>query len=217
MKFEDQREVMVKEQLISRGIHEPAIIKAIRKVPRHHFVPEDLRRFSYNDCPLRIGHKQTISQPYIVAIMMQLISPNEDDLVLEIGTGSGYQTALLAEVVKNVYTVERVPELMDRARFVLDGLGYDNIYYRVGDGTKGWEKAYPPIKEFDKIIVSAAAPSPPKSLLKQLKNGGKLVIPTGNKMGQELKLITKQNDESTEKSFGLCTFVPLIGSEGWDA
>lgn len=215
MKFEDQLDLMIKEQIIFRGIHDPDIIKAFRKVPRHYFVPEDVQRFSYNDSPMRIGYGQTISQPYIVALMIKLIAPAEDDTVLEIGTGSGYQTALLAEIVKKVYTVERIPELMERARFILDGLGYENVYYHTGDGTKGWDKAYPPVKEFDKIIVSAAAPSPPDTLVKQLKNGGKLVIPTGSKWGQELMLITRQDDKVAEKSYGLCTFVPLIGSEGW--
>jgi len=215
MKFEDQRKRMVETQIARRGIKNPAILAAFEKVPRHLFVPEEYRTFSYQDHPLGIGQGQTISQPYIVAMTLNLLALDKDDLVLEIGTGSGYQTALLAEIVKEVYTVERIPELFMKARTVLKELNYPNIHFRMGDGTKGWEKAYPPCSEFNKIAVSAAAPSVPESLINQLADGGKLVIPTGNRSFQELILVEKRDNQFTKTCFGGCTFVPLIGEEGW--
>lgn len=215
MKFEDQKMFMIERHIIARGIEDSAIIDAFDKVPRHLFVPEELRRYSYQDCPLKIGYNQTISQPYIVAIMLSLLNLSPEESVLEIGTGSGYQTALLAEIAKDVYTVERIPELMSAARFVLDGLGYENIFYRIGDGTKGWEKAFPIKKSFNKIIVSAAAPETPPSLVEQLAEDGKLVIPAGSRWHQDLRVITLKNGTVIDKKCGECTFVPLIGSEGW--
>ena len=215
MKFEDQRKRMVETQIAARGITDPALLAAFEKVPRHLFVPEEFRNFSYQDHPLGIGQGQTISQPYIVAMTLDLLNLKKDDLVLEIGTGSGYQTALLAELVGDVYTVERIPELLMKARLVLQELKFSNIHYRIGDGTKGWEKAYPPCTEFDKIAVSAAAPSIPESLINQLAEGGRLVIPAGSRMFQELILVEKKDNIVTNKSCGGCTFVPLIGEEGW--
>jgi len=215
MKFEDQRKKMVAEQLVRRGIKNPRLLAAFEKVPRHLFVPDEFRIFSYRDHPLGIGEGQTISQPYIVALTLELLSLSAEDIVLDVGTGSGYQTAIIAEIVKEVYTVERIPELLMRARNILTKLEYSNIHYRIGDGTKGWEKAYPPRNCFDKIVVSAASPGIPPSLLKQLAEGGKMVIPTGNRMFQELTLIEKENGKLKEQRYGGCAFVPLIGEEGW--
>jgi protein-L-isoaspartate(D-aspartate) O-methyltransferase len=215
MKFEDQRKYMVDTQIAGRGITDPELLKAFSKVPRHLFVPEEYRSFAYKDHPLGIGKGQTISQPYIVALSLDLLTLTKNDKVLDIGTGSGYQTALLAEIVAEVFTIERIPELLMKARTVLKELNYTNIHYHLGDGTKGWEKAFPPCKEFDKIVVSAAAPSIPKSLLAQLADEGKLVIPAGNRSFQELILVKKRENKLIEKSFGGCAFVPLIGEEGW--
>ena len=215
MKFEDQRKRMVETQIVRRGITKPELLAAFEKVPRHLFVPEEFRAHSYQDHPLGIGQGQTISQPYIVALTLDLLSLQKEDIVLDIGTGSGYQTALLAELVKEVYTVERIPELMLRAKMILKELNYTNIHYRIGDGTKGWEKAYPPRNEFDKIVVSAASPSIPDSLITQLAEGGRLVIPTGNRLFQNLLLVEKREGRLIEKSIGGCAFVPLIGEEGW--
>jgi|SRR5690554_3512163 protein-L-isoaspartate(D-aspartate) O-methyltransferase len=215
MKFDDQRKKMVTEQLVRRGIKDHRLLAAFEKVPRHLFVPEEFRIFAYRDHPLGIGEGQTISQPYIVALTLELLSLSEEDVVLDIGTGSGYQTAILAELVKEVYTVERIPELLIRARTILKELNYNNIHYRIGDGTKGWEKAYPPRNSFDKIVVSAASPGIPPSLIRQLAGGGKLVIPAGNRMFQELTLIEKKDEKVVEKRYGGCAFVPLLGEEGW--
>ncbi len=215
MKFEDQRLIMVRDNLEARGIHNPRILAAFMKVAREDFVPDDFKMHSYADHPLAIGEGQTISQPYIVALMMNLLELEADNRVLEIGTGSGYQTALLAELVPEVFTVERIDALMRRAKRTLNGLGYQNIHFRVGDGTMGWEKAYPPVKEFDRIIVSAAAPKIPQPLLDQLADGGKLVIPAGSRYVQELIRITREGDEFTQEKWGGCAFVPLLGEEGW--
>ncbi|MFA5499200.1 MAG: protein-L-isoaspartate(D-aspartate) O-methyltransferase [Candidatus Cloacimonadia bacterium] len=217
MRYDDQRSWMVNKHLIPRKIDNKKLLEAFYKVPRHLYVPDRFRRFAYEDYPLDIGHGQTISQPYMVAYMLDLLNIENSDKVLEIGTGSGYQTAILAELAAEIYTVERIPELMITARNILDEQGYKNIYYRVGDRTKGWEKAYPPTQEFDKIVVSAASPSVPQSLINQLAERGLLVIPAGARRSQDLILIEKRNGETIETRHGGCTFVPLIGSEGWDA
>lgn len=215
MKFEDQRKKMVATQIANRGIKNPELLAAFEKVPRHLFVPEEFQPYAYKDHPLGIGQGQTISQPYIVALTLDLLSLTKEDIALDIGTGSGYQTAILAELVKEVYTIERVPELLIRARQVLKELNYNNIHYHIGDGTKGWEKAYPPLNEFNKIVVAAAAPTIPQSLLNQLSEGGRLVIPKGSRFFQELILVERKEGKILESSFGGCTFVPLIGEEGW--
>ncbi len=215
MKFADQRKRMITAQIARRGIDNPELLAAFEKVPRHLFVPEEFRKYTYQDHPLGIGQGQTISQPYIVALTLDLLSLKKTDFVLDVGTGSGYQTAILAEIVKEVYTVERIPELLMRARAILKQLDYTNIHYHVGDGTKGWNKAYPPRKEFDKIVVAAAAPTIPESLLHQLAEGGKMVIPKGSRAFQELILVEKKEGRIVERSFGGCAFVPLIGEEGW--
>ncbi len=215
MRYEDQRKLMIENHIKKRGIKNPVLLAAFMKVPREEFVPMELREFTYGDHPLSIGDDQTISQPYIVALMMDLLDIQKTDKVLEIGTGSGYQTALLAEVAGSVYTVERIENLARKSRSILQEMKYTNIYYRVGDGTRGWEKAYPPEKLFDKIVVSAASPKVPSFLVDQLADKGKLILPIGNKLSQDLILIERSGSKVHESRFGGCTFVPLIGEEGW--
>ena len=216
MKFEDQRRSMVEGQIKRRGIKTETVLNAMLKVERHMFVPEDLRHLAYRDSPLSIGQGQTISQPYMVAIMVDLLQLSPQDKVLEIGTGSGYQTAILAELSQSVYTVERIEILAENAKEILQELDYNNIYFKIGDGTEGWEGGYPLCKEFDKIIVSAAAPDVPRSLLDQLADGGILVIPTGSRYFQDLIVVEKIKDKFITTNHGGCAFVPLIGKQGWD-
>lgn len=215
MRFEDQRKIMVQEQILSRGITDSTILDIFGKVPRESFVPEQYRDFAYNDGPLRIGEEQTISQPFIVAQMTALLDLQPTDKVLEIGTGSGYQTAILAELVDEVFTVERISSLSKKAARTLKEMEYNNIYFRIGDGTEGWKNAYPPVKKFDKIIITAAAPEIPESIIKQLAQDSKLIAPIGDMNIQELVLLTKEKDKISRHNFGSCSFVPLIGSEGW--
>ncbi|MCD4651196.1 MAG: protein-L-isoaspartate(D-aspartate) O-methyltransferase [Candidatus Cloacimonetes bacterium] len=215
MKFEDRCQLMVQEQIQARGVNDSAILTAFLTVPRHLFVPDEYREHAYEDHPLGIGTGQTISQPYMVALMLKEMQLNKEDTVLEIGTGSGYQTALLAELAGIVFTVERHNSLTRSARTVLRKLEYTNIHFRTGDGTLGWEKAWPPQAEFDKIIVAAAAPQIPPALLNQLADNGRLVIPVGSSSFQRLIIMERKGDnfERTEKDG--CTFVPLIGQQGW--
>ncbi len=203
---------MVKTQLIPRGIKDEKVLNAMRKVPRHIFVPENRKDEAYEDGPLPIGYGQTISQPYMVAKMTELLEPDINKKVLEIGTGCGYQTAILAELFKEVYTIERIPELTEIAKENLKKLGYKNIHFKIGDGTVGWKEFAP----YDAIIVTAGAPKVPESLKKQLsENGGILVIPVGDRFTQSLlKIKRKGNYYDTENLF-FCAFVPLIGEEGW--
>ena len=215
MRFDDQRNIMVLTQIRKRGIEDERIIEAFLAVPREEFVPEDMRTYSYNDHPLSIGEGQTISQPYIVALMLNLAQIRPGDHVLEIGTGSGYQTALLSRLAEQVYTVERIDSLMRRARRTLKTLGCANVHYRTGDGARGWEMAYPPRDRFDRIIVAAGAPGVPQSLIDQLADGGRLVIPAGSRLAQEMLLITRQGDEIITERHGGCAFVPLIGDGAW--
>ncbi len=215
MKFDDQRKIMVRSQIEARGIHTKKISDVFLKVKRHLFVPIENRHLSYNDSPLSIGKGQTISQPYIVALMMDLIDIQPEDKVLEIGTGSGYQTALLAELASEVYSVERIGILSEEAKRILTEMGYENIFYKIGDGSQGWKKGYPQCNEFNKIIVSAASPEIPRSLLKQLCVGGMLIIPTGNRFYQELLVVEREEKGYVQKNHGGCAFVPLIGKEGW--
>ncbi len=209
--YKQARERMVKTQLIPRGITDPRVLAAMRKVPRHLFVEEALRGEAYNDHPLPIGHKQTISQPYIVALMTQALELKGDEHVLEIGTGSGYQTAILAELSEKVYTVERIRPLLEKARKTLWELGYTNILFKAFDGTLGW-KEYAP---FDAIIVTAGAPKIPQPLLDQLAEGGRLVIPVGGRFSQDLVKVTKKNGHIIQKDLGGCRFVDLVGVHGW--
>ena len=205
------RERMVKNQLIPRGIKNPLVLEAMGKVPRHLFMEEALVGEAYNDHPLPIGHKQTISQPYIVALMTETLTLTGKEEVLEIGTGSGYQTAVLAELSKRVYTIERVRPLMVQARLILARLGYNNILFKSLDGTLGW-KEYEP---FDAIIVTAGAPKVPQPLKDQLSEGGRLVIPVGNRFSQELVKVTRKKGSFIQENLGGCRFVDLVGVHGW--
>ena len=209
--FEKARERMVDLQIVRRGIKDPRVIAAMKKVPRHLFVSESLRSQAYEDHPLLIEEKQTISQPYIVALMTEALQLKGHEKVLEIGTGSGYQTAILAELADKVFTIERIPLLAEKARKRLEELGYKNIVYRIGDGTLGWSEEAP----FDGILVSAAAPSIPQPLIDQLAMGGRLIIPVGDRLSQELVLVERV-PEGIRKSFlGGVRFVDLIGKWGW--
>lgn len=197
---------MVENQLISRGIQDSRLIQAMLKIPRHMFVPEDLRESAYGDNPIPIGMDQTISQPYIVALMTELLKLKEKEKVLEVGTGSGYQTAILAEMGCEVYTVEILEPLLERARKTLESLGYDNIRYRTGDGYKGWEEFSP----FDAIIVTAAPDHIPQPLIDQLKINGRMIIPVGD-LYQELVLIKKKEKGVDMKTITPVRFVPMTG------
>ena len=202
---------MVEEQLRRRGISDPRVLHAMAKVPRHLFVPENYQPAAYEDRPLSIGEGQTISQPYMVAVMTQSLDLEGRERVLEIGTGSGYQAAILAELSQKVYTIERIPLLMERARKGLQGLGYTNLSYRTGDGSKGWPEEAP----FDGIIVTAGAPETPKTLKSQLAERGRLVIPTGPRYTQTLYKVTRKGDHFIEEDITGCVFVPLVGDFGW--
>jgi protein-L-isoaspartate(D-aspartate) O-methyltransferase len=209
-----EREIddLIEFELKPSGIADDAVLAAMRRVKRHKFIPETLRDRAYGNYPLPIGENQTISQPYIVGLMTQALEIKKTDRVLEIGTGSGYQAAILAELAEIVYSIERLDALSTRARTNLYSQGYDNIYLIVGDGTIGLPEYAP----FDRIIVTAAAPKATETLLSQLKKGGKMVVPVGNRSIQDLKLIEKAlNGRIYRKSLGGCRFVPLIGKEGW--
>ena len=211
IKYERQREKMICNQIEARGITDPQVLAVMGKVPRHLFVGEALKDQAYGDYPLPIGEQQTISQPYIVAEMTQALQLGKDDRVLEIGTGSGYQAAILAGIVYRVYTVERIHSLYMLARRLFDKLHYHNIVSRYGDGTKGWKDESP----FDAIIVTAGAPVIPELLISQLADGGKLVIPVGNQHSQDLIKIEKHSKGIRQKSLGGCRFVKLVGEHGW--
>lgn len=201
------RQKMVAEQIRARGVTDPAVLAAVGAVPRHLFVPKDERRGAYEDRPLPIGFDQTISQPYIVALMTSLLDLRPGDRVLEVGTGSGYQAAVLSRVAGEVYSIEILKPLGERARRTLAGLGYRNVHLRIGDGYKGWPEAAP----FDGIIVTAAAARVPEPLLRQLKVGGRLVIPVGDTY-QDLKVLTKRKDGGFDHSNVLpVRFVPMTG------
>jgi protein-L-isoaspartate(D-aspartate) O-methyltransferase len=211
IKYERQRDEMVRHQLKSRGINDPKVLEALRTVPRHLFVSEALRDQAYGDYPLPIGEQQTISQPYIVAEMTQALELRKDDRVLEIGTGSGYQAAVLAEIVFRVYTIERIRALYIQARNLLDKLHYHNIVMRCTDGTAGWQEESP----FDAIMVTAGAPEVPAKLLDQLVDGGRMIVPVGNQHSQDLIKITKDKRGIHKSNLGGCRFVKLIGAQGW--
>ncbi len=205
------RNGMVEEQLIPRGIGDGKVLAAMRKAPRHLFTSGKSLENSYADYPLPVGEGQTISQPYMVALMTQCLELKGGEKVLEIGTGSGYQAAILAEIAKEVYSVERYDTLAQKAQVILDGLGYKNIKIRTGDGTEGWNEFAP----YDGIIVTAGAPSVPEPLIEQLAEHGRLIIPVGGPFGQELLLIRKNQGEFTQEIICGCTFVPLVGKYGW--
>lgn len=209
----DERHVMVKEQLEKRGIRNPWLLQAMLDIPRHIFVPPDDREKAYEDGPLPIGCGQTISQPYIVASMIELIEPKENQRTLEVGVGSGYSTAVLSRLVKEVYGVEKEASLMAQAENRFKELGLPNIRLKPGDGTLGWPEEAP----YDSILVTAAAPEIPKSLLKQLKIGGVMILPVGGRMEQNLVRVIKRTEEHyQEKTLYGVRFVPLIGKEGWE-
>jgi len=211
MDFELLRCQMVDFQLIRRGIKNERVLQAFQKVPRHEFVPLELRKSAYDDCPLAIGSGQTISQPYMVAAMTELAVARSPRRVLEIGTGSGYQTAILAELVPEVVSIERLALLAASAQVTLKRLRYRNITVVVGDGSLGIPSNGP----YDAIIVTAGAPQVPASLVDQLAEGGRLVVPVGSRLVQELTVLTKQEGKPTITMHGGCVFVPLVGSEGW--
>jgi len=202
---------MVEQDLRGRGIQDPRVLEAFLKVPRERFVPARERVHAYADRPLPIGFGQAISQPYMIAIMLEALELSGREKVLEIGTGSGYQTALLAVLVREVYTVDIIPELVDQARWLLKDLGYRNVHFRAGDGGEGWPEHAP----FDRIIVSAAMPEVPPPLLEQLGDGGILVGPVGDLMEQDLVRIRRRGDEFARESLGRCAFVPLRGKWGF--
>jgi len=210
--FFSLRQQMAQEQLAAKGIRDQRVLEAVMAVPRELFVSENQRHLAYADTPLGIDCCQTISQPYIVGLMTELLRLQGDERVLEIGTGSGYQAAILAKLAAEVYSVERYPELASKAGEVLDALGLQNINITVGDGTRGQPEHAP----YDGIIVTAAAPETPQPLLEQLTLGGRLVIPIGGRHHQMLKLIERGEDDYHSRDVCGCRFVPLLGEYGWE-
>ena len=210
--FAREREKMVEEQLARRGITDARVLDAMRRVPRHRFVEEGLRHRAYGDYPLPIGEEQTISQPYIVGLMTSLLELTGREKVLDIGTGSGYQTAILAELSRRVCSIERLPRLAERARMLLESLGYANVWIRVGNGALGWLDEAP----FDCILVAAAGPSVPPPLVEQLGEGGRLVAPVGDEDNQTLTLVERRGGELRTRAVGECRFVKLVGKYAWE-
>ncbi|MBW2441250.1 MAG: protein-L-isoaspartate(D-aspartate) O-methyltransferase [Deltaproteobacteria bacterium] len=210
-KYDRKREEMVRSQIEARGVKDPLVLSAFRTVPRHLFVSEALREQAYGDYPLPIGEQQTISQPYIVAEMTQALEIGRNDRVLEIGTGSGYQAAILAQIVYRVYTIERRRSLYIQTRSLFDKLNYHNIVTKYADGTKGWQEESP----FDAIVVTAGAPEVPQVLINQLAEGGRLVVPVGNQHTQELIKICRTKGKIQQTNLGGCRFVKLVGEHGW--
>ena len=207
----DERSRMVEHQIRSRGIFNTRVLTAMREIPRHLFIPSPYDRSAYEDSPLPIGNGQTISQPYIVALMTDLLDPKPEDQVLEIGAGSGYQAAILSMLVRHVTTIERIPTVADLARENLAKLGLKNISIVVGDGTRGYPKHAP----YDGIMITAATPEIPRPLIDQLAVGGILVAPVGGREIQELITLTRYKNEVMRSSHGGVRFVPLIGEHGW--
>lgn len=211
LKYDRQREEMVVKQIEARGVTDIYVLAAMRKVPRHLFVSEALREQAYGDFPLPIGEQQTISQPYIVAEMTQALALKKEDRVLEIGTGSGYQAAVLSEIVFRVYSIERIYSLYVKARHLFDTLRYHNIVTKYSDGTTGWPAESP----FDAILVTAGAPQIPEVLVQQLAVGGRMVLPVGNQHSQELVKIVRNETGLQQTHLGGCRFVKLVGEHGW--
>jgi protein-L-isoaspartate(D-aspartate) O-methyltransferase len=211
--FSKARLKMVEEQITSRGTRDARLIAAMKKIPRHLFVEEALQSQAYTDHPLPIGEKQTISQPYMVALMTEALLLTGKEKVLEIGTGSGYQTAILAELSEKVFSVERIRSLAIRARKLLYELGYFNVEIKIFDGTFGWTEESP----FDAIVVTAGSPDIPQPLIDQLAIGGRLVIPVGDAFVQDLVRVTKTEEGVRKEDLGGCRFVKLIGKYGWEA
>ena len=209
--YAGQRRKMVEEQILGRGIKDLSVMEVLSRVPRHLFVNSSLQHRAYGDCPLPIGENQTISQPYIVALMTQVLDLKGGERVLEIGTGSGYQTAILAELAAHVFTIERVKPLVKKTKELLEGLKYKKIVFKTFDGTYGWRDQSP----FDAILISAATPSIPKSLIEQLADKGRLVAPVGERESQDLIVLNKNGNKVMERKIGSCKFVPLIGKFAW--
>lgn len=214
MDFSIARRHMVERQVRSRGISDTRVLDVMRQIPRHLFVEEAFQSQAYGDFPLPIGEKQTISQPYMVGLMTEALLLKGGEKVLEIGTGSGYQAAVLSKIAGKVYSVERIPALARRARKILDSIGCSMVNIKVTDGTFGWEEVAP----FDAIVVTAGAPAIPPTYLQQLAIGGRLVIPVGTRGVQVLKRVTRTGEESfSEETLVDCRFVPLVGKLGWDS
>jgi protein-L-isoaspartate(D-aspartate) O-methyltransferase len=203
---------MIEEHLVRRGIVDERVIAAMRRVPRHLFVEEALRDRAYGDHPLPIGEGQTISQPFIVAHMTSLLSLSGTEKVLEVGTGSGYQTAVLAQLARRVCSIERLPTLAARARALVEGLGISNVWIRVGNGTLGWPDEAP----FDRILIAAGAPAVPPPLVQQLGEDGRMVLPVGDLTNQTLTLVENMAGTMKTTTWGDCTFVKLVGKYAWD-
>lgn len=212
-RYTTARERMVQEQIIARGVDEPRTLNALLEVPRHLFVDDAMRARAYGDYPLPIASGQTISQPYIVAYMTQALQLTDTDRVLEVGTGSGYQAAVLSRICQQVYTVERINTLLSSARKIFDSLKYFNIIAKLDDGTLGWPEYGP----YDAIIVTAGGPEIPEPLIEQLADPGRLIIPVGDQNVQELKLLTKNEGEVEIANLASVRFVDLIGQHGWRA
>ncbi|MBU1026104.1 MAG: protein-L-isoaspartate(D-aspartate) O-methyltransferase [Candidatus Margulisbacteria bacterium] len=211
MDYDKLRQQMVDLQIISRGISDPRVLDAFRRVPRHIFVPEDMRDSAYSDCALPIGNGQTISQPYMVAAMTAQLKLKGNETVLEIGTGSGYQAAILSQLCQRVITIERVESLLEKAKKIIQQTGYNNIKFVTGDGTLG----YPDSAPYDGIIVTAGCPRIPQPLVDQLKDKGRLVLPVGSTYQQVLTTVFKAGNEILTEESIPCVFVPLIGKFGW--
>jgi protein-L-isoaspartate(D-aspartate) O-methyltransferase len=212
MDYEAKRKEMVQSQIAGRGIKDMRVLAAMGTIPRHFFVKESMRSMAYQDRPLLIGENQTISQPYMVAHMTEALQLKPTDRVLEIGTGSGYQTAILASLSEWVYSLERYPTLAEKAESILKELNIINVSILVADGSQGWEEHSP----YDGIIVTAGSPDFPESLLDQLADGGRLVIPVGDRVSQTLWRVTKKGDQFDYEDLGGCRFVKLVGEEGWN-
>lgn len=211
MDYKELRELMVRSQLIPRGIKDKRVLDAMQRVPRHLFVDESSILNAYSDMALPIGEGQTISQPYMVAVMTELLELTGTEKVLEIGTGSGYQAAILAELAREVYTIERIAPLTEMAKKKFEVLAYTNVHTRIGDGTMGWPEEAP----FERIIITAGAPDIPESLIGQLSDGGIIVVPVGSLYSQQLLKARKSRDGLTTEYHTPCVFVPLIGQYGW--
>ncbi|MFP4060665.1 MAG: protein-L-isoaspartate(D-aspartate) O-methyltransferase [Bacteroidota bacterium] len=208
--YKSLRETMVNTQIAARGVKDKKVLNAMRSVPRHLFVPRENRRFAYSDFPLPIGEGQTISQPYIVALMTELLLPRESDKILEVGTGSGYQAAVLAEIVDSVFTIEIYPSLAESAKQLLKELEYNNVVVKAGDGYKGWKEHAP----FNGIIVTCSPADIPEPLEEQLAEGGRMIIPVGEGYNQELVIVTKEKGKLKRKKVLPVRFVPMIDDDG---
>lgn len=211
MEFATARHRMVDSQLVTRGIKDPKVLAVMRNIPRHRFLEEALISQAYGDHPLPIGEKQTISQPYIVALMTEALELQGTERILEVGTGSGYQTAILAELGEKVYSIERIYSLSVKARRLLDELGYLNVVLKVGDGTLGWKEEAP----FDAVMVTAGSPDVPQPLVDQLAVNGRLVIPVGDRYSQSLVRVVRAKEGIRKSDLGGCRFVNLVGQHGW--